>query len=687
MQTNNEALDIPTPPVAFMIFNRPNYTKVVFAEIRKAKPKKLFIVADGPRTPSEEKLCAETRAIVENIDWPCEVHRNYAERNMGLKERFHSGLNWFFENVEAGIILEDDCLPHQSFFRFADEMLNKHKNDEQVMMVSGSNSVQSYEAPTSYFFSHYFTIWGWATWRRAWQKYDNTMSQWPLVKEGLSQYYIDPYARKHLKKSFEDAYSERTNTWDTQWFFACLINNGLTIIPSKNLISNIGIDGVHTIGNNQNLHVFDLYKTLFKYPAKIEENTTYDSLLYRRNFYPKHDNLLKSTKGRILGFLAQKYIVKKLYKQIVKIRIKLFGYGVFENVNKTSYKKNCLLLYIVDPFRNSRENFSHQNYWQTKELANIIGEFGYNVDVIQFNDKHAKLTKKYDLVIDLHPGLNLTYVDHLSSGAKRVAYITGSNVSFSNQAEKERIENIYHRHGVHIRPERQAKPFDAKLLSSFDAMFFIGNEYNLRTYEGYAPQNVHFIKNTGYDFLAGLEGSQRSPTAFLFLAGSGQAHKGLDMLLEVFAKNPGLHLYVCSNFAHEKDFAKLYHKELFETANIHPIGFVNVDSFEFVDIAKKCAYIISPSCSEGQSGSVLVGMSAGLIPIASRESGFNRDEVFLLEDCRMETLSEAIRLFSSKPVQWIEEESRRASSIAHTQFSKENFTKSVREALSSVFPS
>lgn len=674
------------PPVAFMIFNRPEYTKAVFSEIKKARPKKLFIIADGPRAPSEEAACKEARAIAEDIDWTCEVHKNYAEKNMGLKDRFRSGLNWFFEHVEDGIILEDDCLPHQSFFRFAGEMLEKYRNDDQVMMIGGSNSIADHKPNTSYLFSRYFSIWGWATWRRAWEKYDNTMKEWPRIKKGgLKRYYANKHVIKHLKKSFEDVYSGKTNTWDIQWFFTCLINNGLTVVPSKNLISNIGIDGVHTVGNNQNLPVFDLYETPLKHPINTEGDSLYDSILYKKNFHKNRNSFLKNIRSQIAGFLVQKNTVKKIYRNIVKARLALFGYGVFENVNKTSYAKNCLLLYIVEPFRNpKKDNVSHQNYWQAKELTKIIGEMKYNVDVIQFSDRRAKLTKKYDLVIDLHPGMNILYSDHLNYGAKRIAYITGSNVCFSNQAEKKRLESIYQRRGVRIQPRRQTKPFDKKLLSSFDAMFFMGNEHNLKTYAEYAPKKVFLIKNTGYDFLAGHDGSKKSSKSFLFLAGSGQAHKGLDLLLEVFSKNTNLHLYVCSNFKAEKDFARFYHKELFETPNIHPIGFININSFEFVEIIKKCAYLISPSCSEGQSGSVLAGMSAGLIPIISKESGFNDDEAFLIKDCSVETLVKEIRQFSQKTPEWISEKRLLAEKIAREQFGRNNFSDSIKKALSGV---
>lgn len=308
------------PPVAFVIFNRPDYTKAVFAEIRKVQPKKLFIIADGPRTPSEEEACKETRAIVENIDWPCEVHRNYAEKNLGLKERFRSGLNWFFENVEQGIILEDDCLPHQSFFRFASEMLAKYKDDERIMMISGDNFLPSFEIQDSYFFSHYFPIWGWATWRRAWKKYDVGIESWelPESRKRLKKMYVQKYMINHTSKLFDDIRSGKLNTWDVQWLYTCLMSDGLCITPKINLVSNIGIYGTHQGGSNQNLPTRDIYQDgNLKHPKSVELSTEYDRTFYEKNFAPGPFNLKKW----IIAVLVKYEAIKKIYRLGVKLKV------------------------------------------------------------------------------------------------------------------------------------------------------------------------------------------------------------------------------------------------------------------------------------------------------------------------------------------------------------------------------
>lgn len=310
-------------PIAFMIFNRPEYTKAVFAEIQKAQPKKLFIVADGPRTPSEEAVCKETRAIVENIDWPCEIHRNYAEKNLGLKERFRSGLNWFFENVEQGIILEDDCLPHPSFFRFTSEMLERYKNEEQIMMITGDNFVPDIEIKGGYAFSKFFSIWGWATWRRAWRKYDVEMKEWGRPQGKKFLYKLFPttqrYMRTHMIKIFNESYTGSLKTWDVQWLYACLVSGGLCIIPRVNLISNIGIIGTHSEGGNQNLPTFDIYNGKFTHPSMVAHNEAYDNAFYEKNFKPRPLPLLIYLRYKIIAILVQYKSIKKLYRFLLKI--------------------------------------------------------------------------------------------------------------------------------------------------------------------------------------------------------------------------------------------------------------------------------------------------------------------------------------------------------------------------------
>jgi hypothetical protein len=268
-------------PILFIIFNRPDTTQRVFERIRAARPKQLYISADGPRAnrPADAEKCKATRAIVEQIDWDCEVHYRFLEENLGCRRAVSSAITWFFEQVEMGMILEDDCLPDPSFFGFATECLEKYKDDDRVFHINGSNYQLGWVRDTdySYHFSRLNSIWGWASWRRAWKHYDVNIPNWPEVKR--KGYHFDFALNRvqalTLENAFDSVYEGRMDTWDFQWTFTILSNNGLSIIPNKNLISNIGFDGeaTHTVTKNKrsNLPTQPLALPLQHPPFVIED--------------------------------------------------------------------------------------------------------------------------------------------------------------------------------------------------------------------------------------------------------------------------------------------------------------------------------------------------------------------------------------------------------------------------------
>jgi hypothetical protein len=236
-------------PVAFIIFNRPDVTESVFAEIARARPNKLLIIADGPRPdrPGEVEKCAAARAIAERVDWPCDVLKNYSEVNMGCGRREASGMIWIFEQVEEAIILEDDTLPHPTFFRFCEEMLEQYRDDERVMHISGDNWLFGQKPiPYSYFFSNYSLSWGWAGWRRAFRFYDPEIKLWPELRNTtfLMDVLGDARAVEHWQNKFDLSHSgiERLDTWDYQWLFTIWAQRGLSVLPNTNLVSNLGFN-------------------------------------------------------------------------------------------------------------------------------------------------------------------------------------------------------------------------------------------------------------------------------------------------------------------------------------------------------------------------------------------------------------------------------------------------------------
>jgi hypothetical protein len=231
-------------PVALFIFNRPAETARVFQAIRRARPRQLFVIADGPRPhcPDDVAGVAAARSVVEAVDWPCELRCNYAGANQGLADRVASGISWVFEQVETAIVLEDDCLPHPSFFPFCEQLLARYADDERVMMVGGVSLEPYRRLDTSYSFSHYMLVWGWATWRRAWRLYDHEMRLWPAARDGgwLAD-VLGSEAEAHFwTPHLDDVYAGRENYWGRRWLLACWLQRGLVIQPAVNLVTNIG---------------------------------------------------------------------------------------------------------------------------------------------------------------------------------------------------------------------------------------------------------------------------------------------------------------------------------------------------------------------------------------------------------------------------------------------------------------
>jgi hypothetical protein len=231
-------------PIVLLIFRRPAETAQVCQALAAARPSRLIIVADGPRAdrPGDTAAVAAARAAAEEVSWPCAITRIYADTNMGLRRRVESGITAAFELVERAIILEDDCVPSPSFFPFCDELLGRYAEDPQVMAISGDDFQGGRPAPASYRFSRYPHCWGWATWRRAWAYYDGPMADWPALREAgwLEGLLGGRRAAHHWRRVFDAVYAGQIDSWAYRWTYSCWRRGGLTALPARNLVSNIG---------------------------------------------------------------------------------------------------------------------------------------------------------------------------------------------------------------------------------------------------------------------------------------------------------------------------------------------------------------------------------------------------------------------------------------------------------------
>lgn len=232
-------------PVVMLTFNRPALTRRVLESLAAVAPRRLYVVSDGPRAdhPDDARLVGEVRALFENLSWPCEVVRDYAPTNLGLRTRVSSGLTAAFAAEERLIVLEDDCLPHASFFPFCEALLDRYADDERITSITGTNFQHGHRrTEASYYFSHRHHVWGWASWRRAWQHFDLAMSRWPefVAAGGMATVTDDPYEESYWTRLYKQAYDGELNSWAYPWSFNCLAEGALCIRPNMNLVTNIG---------------------------------------------------------------------------------------------------------------------------------------------------------------------------------------------------------------------------------------------------------------------------------------------------------------------------------------------------------------------------------------------------------------------------------------------------------------
>ena len=296
----NDYLPFDTP-ILFLVFNRPNTTKMVFERIREVKPKYLFIGADGPWTEmkSENELCQEVRQIATDIDWDSEVHTLFREENLGCGRAVSEAITWFFDHVEKGIILEDDCLPGTSFFYYCEELLKRYKNDMRIWQISGFNPlVQASEIrKSSYLFSEYGYIWGWATWRDRWLQYRYNYDEYTELRtsRSLKRIFGTKDQIEYAKRRISFLESGQVNTWDYQWEFTRKMQSGLCVIPNKNLVRNIGFgsDSTHTKKPfNINMKVDELIFPLI-HPNGVYKDHIQDELFFETFISPSFVTRIK----------------------------------------------------------------------------------------------------------------------------------------------------------------------------------------------------------------------------------------------------------------------------------------------------------------------------------------------------------------------------------------------------------
>lgn len=306
--------------VLFLIFNRPELTRRVFERIRQARPDRLFVAADGPRPGREgdAALCAEARTIVKQVDWPCLLHTLFRESNLGCCNAVSSAITWFFEHVEEGVILEDDCLPDPSFFSFCQGLLERYRHDERIMHIGGNTFVgRRKRFHASYYFSKYSHNWGWATWRRAWRQFDVTMQTWPAFRDkgGINVACPTLDERRYWTEWFDHVHSGKiSSVWDAQWLYTCWSRQGLSILPSVNLVTNIGGGGeaTHTKEQAWYLNLPAGCIGVMRHPAAVKQDQRADAITFDHFFRVGQTSALRRMLTRLTSRWTYGALIRRL---------------------------------------------------------------------------------------------------------------------------------------------------------------------------------------------------------------------------------------------------------------------------------------------------------------------------------------------------------------------------------------
>jgi hypothetical protein len=296
--------------VLLLVFNRPNTTRRVFEAIRAARPPRLYVAGDGPRDgyPDDARLCEETRKLATRADWPCELKTLFQDANLGCRGGPSGGINWFFEQEQEGIILEDDVLPLPTFFPYCEELLARYRQDPRVSMISGFNPIAGHLQPQeSYLFIRYGHIWGWATWRRAWKNFDVEMKQWPSWRDAGGLRRLSPNYRPfqgYWRDAFDKVYRGEIDAWDYQWQFTCWRASQLAVLPGVNLTQNIGFHpgATHTTSDEPAcLRASRPCEMRFplRHPSSIVCSAVADSLISKVFFGISYRRYLERCLGRL----------------------------------------------------------------------------------------------------------------------------------------------------------------------------------------------------------------------------------------------------------------------------------------------------------------------------------------------------------------------------------------------------
>jgi hypothetical protein len=710
-------------PCVLFAYNRPDTFAQVVSALKTQDIDHLIVFIDGPKNNKAARLVEECKKIAKGIDW-VGVDYVFKDKNEGLAG-IADNIKTVFQSYASAAFLEDDCLPMPGFYSVIKGALRYYERDKRVFSIGGYQQIQdtffkSYRY--SFVSSARFMGWGWATWKDQWDTISPCFSG---NCADLKSYSTIPDSAGDDLVSFARDFSvsgkkswETSPAWDIKVAILTLYFMKVHLLPTKGLIRNIGLNaGFHFVPDQANDIIFnrnvcDKRITEIKWLDDTQTHDEYNKRLKAsvdsiRNYFSEKAALrtLKDnpiTLGEIIAkvpyvlSLMRKdplQTINKISQRLtgrpirtllhVKGQSKITGYGEYLGNKRDTKYKRALLSYLVEPLLSSpdkRDRTMFSNRGIAQNIPRALNELGYIVDIINFDNKKFAVKTEYNLFIG-HLGINFESIyKQLSSEAIKICFSTSPYWQFFNTRERERLEYLNRRRGIILPYDRYIYDSEEFANRNADGILCLGSEFVKQTYSEFplvvSLNNAAFPDNNyNYNEKDFEEGRKN----FLFYGGSGNIHKGLDLLLDVFLETEN-HLYIYT--AIDSLFKKAFYKELTDVPNIHLGGYVHLHDPQAYAVLNRCNFVLYPSCSEGQPGSVIECMHKGLIPIVSRESNIDTGDFGItLDTCSVEEIHRVVQEVSRKPVEWYRERSIRTRYTAQKYYTEERFLANFRDAV------
>lgn len=669
------------PPVVIFAFNRPQKLRRVLNALRYQNVHTLIFFVDGARNASDLPKVEACRRLAEGVNWAnAELH--FSETNYGLAGLANC-ITQVFEQHSQAIFLEDDCLPAPGFMEFMRRALEKYAQMKTIFSIGAYQPLKANQLPdprAALIVSARFNCWGWATWKERWFETLPYLAQYHRLFDHLR--YVPwiagddlPWAARWMARG------DMPLSWDIQVAITCLYLRKFHLIVSRGLVRNIGLTG----GGSHSGRLVGLRNAIIHNKNVVRRMP--DGLIW-----PQQATLDCEYMLRLRGMISRvrewsprrqfQRIAMGLRRRLAAQPERYFALDLLDEPHPP-FERRALFSYLTHPFSippDDPRSLRHINVWHARQIVRALNAMGYLVDVIDYRDLGFIPCKDYDLFIG-HGGINFVAIAaQLLAKTRKIYFSTGAYWVFHNQEEKKRFELLRLRRGVDLPADRPIVHPEEEALQLADGILGIGNEFTRQTYASYS--NVEMIPGTAlYDDFPEwhVKDDTIARSNFLFYASRGNVHKGLDLLIEAFTNLEQQHLWIMAPI--EAAFRHLYETELYHRSNIHTLGWVQPRSPTFYRLMSRCSWCILPSCSEGQSQSVVDAMNQGLIPIVSLASGVDVEGFgYWIEPVTIENIRSLVIQAFSLPEDEIARRAKAARQTAQNIYGEARFIPNFQQA-------